>query len=455
MKKLHLDRRSVLKGAGSIAIALPWLEVMAPQKAYSQQYNVAQKFLTVFTPGGTVKEKWASSGSETNFTLGPITSPLNPVKDKILIPHGVDMKSAIGGIHNGGMIGWLTGTGQTPARNDFANGPSLDQVIANIIGNDTPLKSLQVAIRWATGKSHGLLHPINALNYEDNGSFNPIPPRLDPVAIWNDLFGTLDNTDPEALALLNRRKSILDYVDRRYDSLARKLGADDRARLEQHLTKIREIESALSSEVTTGGACSKPTLVDTSDYNPKTGLNSNDNGTVKDISTDRAIPKVGKLMMDMIVMAMACEITKVASLQWTDSEAKHTFPWLNLGEHHHFYQHDGGFRPNECEKIGVWYAQQHAYLIQQMAAVDLGDHSLLDESVVFFGSELSHPPDHTRLNMPFLLAGNGGGMRTGRMLNYNGRSHNDLLSAIANLFGANINEFGNRNYCNGAFTNLT
>ncbi len=454
MKKLHLDRRSVLKGAGSIAIALPFLEIMAPQKAYSQQYNVAQKFLTVFTPGGTVKEKWASSGSETNFTLGPINTPLNPVKDKILIPHGVDMKSAIGGIHNGGMIGWLTGTGQTPSRNDFANGPSLDQVIANIIGKDTPLKSLQVAIRWATGKSHGLLHPINSLNFEDNGSFNPIPPRIDPVAIWNDLFGTLNNTDPEALALLNRKKSVLDYVDRRYDSLAQQLGMDDRARLEQHLTKIREIENALSSEVVAGGACSKPTRVDTSDYNPYTGLNSNDNGSVKDISTDRAIPKVGKLMMDMIVMAMACEITKVASLQWTDSEAKHTFPWLNLGEHHHFYQHDGGFRPNECEKIGYWYAQQHTYLIQQMAAVDLGDHSLLDESVVFFGSELSHPPDHTRLNMPFLLAGNGGGMRTGRMLNYNGRSHNDMLSAIVNLFGANINEFGNRNYCNGAITNL-
>lgn len=454
-KKLNLTRRSVLRGAGSIAVALPWLEIMAPTKAYSQEYNLAKRFLTVYTPGGTVRDKWASSGSEFNFNFGPILQPLNSLKSKILIPHGLDMKSAIGEQHQGGIIALLTGTPQNPSRNDYSGGPSLDQVIANRIGGDTPLKSLQIAIRWATGKSHGLLHPINALNFEDNGRFNPIPPRLDPQQIWNDLFGQLDNTDPEALALLNRRKSVLDFVGKRYQTLSQQLGMADRSRLEQHLTKIREIEKALQNEVVSGGACVKPTRVDTSDYNPKSGLNSSDNGSVKDNRTDAAIPKVGRLMMDMIIMAMACDITRVASLQWTDTEAKHTFPWLNLSDHHHYYQHDGGFRPNECQKIYTWYAEQHAYLLQRMAEVDMGDNSLLDESVVFIGSELSDPPTHDKKNMPFLLAGNGGGLRTGRMLNFNGRSHNDLLSAILNLFGANANAFGDRNFTSGAITNLT
>ena len=122
-------------------------------------------------------------------------------------------------------------------------------------------------------------------------------------------------------------------------------------------------------------------------------------------------------MMDMLVMALACDLTAVATFQWSDTEAKHTFPWLALKDHHHYYQHDGGFRPAECEKICTWYSQQHLYLLQQMAAVDMGGHTLLDESVVFFGSELQDPPSHRKTNMPFFLAGNGGGLRTGRWLN--------------------------------------
>ncbi len=455
MKKIDLNRRSVIKGAGSIAIALPWLEIMAPTKAYSQTFNTAQRLVTVYTPGGTVRDKWASSGSETNFNFGPILQPLNGIKSKVLIPHGFNMASARGEQHQAGIIAFLTGTPQDPGRNSYSGGPSIDQVVANAIGSQSAKKSLQIAIRWATGKSHGLIHPINAMNFEDNGRYNPIPPRVDPQAIWNDLFGTLDTTDPAAAALINRRKSIIDFVGGRFDSLSQRLGMEDRSRLDQHLTKIREIENALAQEVVAGGACSKPERVDTSGYNPTTGLNADDNGAIKDTSTDALIPKVGKLMMDMIVMAMACDITKVSTLQWTDTEAKHTFPWLGLSEHHHFYQHDGGFRPAECEKIGHWYAEQHAYLLEQMDAVDMGGHSLLDESVVFFGSELSHPPTHEKDNMPFLLAGNGGGLRTGRMLNYNGRSHNDLLAGIVNLFGLDVNQFGDARYSGGAVTNLT
>ena len=181
-KKLNLTRRSVLRGAGSIAIALPWLEIMAPTKAYSQEYNLAKRFLTVYTPGGTVRDKWASSGSEFSFNFGPILQPLNSLKSRILIPHGLDMRSAIGEQHQAGIIAFLTGTPQDAGRNGYSGGPSLDQVIANRIGGDTQIKSLQIAIRWATGKSHGLLHPINAL-------LTCIPaPGNSPLVSINTLF---------------------------------------------------------------------------------------------------------------------------------------------------------------------------------------------------------------------------------------------------------------------------
>jgi hypothetical protein len=156
----------------------------------------------------------------------------------------------------------------------------------------------------------------------------------------------------------------------------------------------------------------------------------------------------------MLVMAMACDTTAVATLQWSDTEAKHTFPWLGLKEHHHFYQHDGGFKAPECEQIDTWYSQQHLYLLQQMAAVDMGGRSLLDESVVFFGSEIQDPPSHQKNNMPFVLAGGGGGMRTGRWLTYNSLSHNNLLVSILNLFGDPRQVFGDPKYCTGPLPNI-
>ncbi|MEM6991813.1 MAG: DUF1552 domain-containing protein [Myxococcota bacterium] len=454
----------MLRGAGGIAIALPWLEIMGtPKRAHAGGADVAKRFVTVYTPGGSVidngagENRWRPSGTETDFTLSPILSPLEAVKDQLLGVDGLRMASAVGEQHQAGIIAWLTGT--TQAGNGFSGGPSLDQVIAGLIPGEFSRASIQMAVRWGTGKSHGLLDPINEVNYEDNATFDPIPPRLDPQAIFEAFFSTLDpGNGGEAAARLARKQSILDFVDRRYDALAPGLGAADKQKVEQHLDKIRELEASLDNEIIPSDVCQVPTHVDTSDYDPTTGLESTDDGSVVNVSTDAAIPKVGEFMMDMLVMALACDITPVASLQWSDTEAKHTFPWLDLAQHHHYYQHDGGFRPEELEQIQVWYMQQHAHLLSAMDAVDMGGHTLLDESVVFFGSELSQPPTHSKEDMPFLLAGGGGGMRGGRFLRNDAlpdNSHNNLLVSILNLFGDDAQVFGDPNYCSGPLGNLT
>jgi hypothetical protein len=455
MTKRRLSRRALLRGAGTVAIALPWLEIMGPvAHALSGR---ARRFLAVYTPGGTVADRFWPSGGEHDFTLSPILEPLASVRDKLLILHGIDMRSAVGEQHQAGIVAWLSGTPQSDAHRRFASGPSVDQVIASRISRGIKSRaSIQMALRWATGNSRGLLHPINVANFEDNGTFDPIPPRLDPVAIYADLFGSVDpGNGEEAAQRLARKRSVLDFLDRRYARLAGRLGGADRQRLEQHLEKIREIELALSSGVVPGDRCQAPELVDTSDYNPTTGLNSSSDGRVLDLSTDAAIPKVGRLMTDMMVMAFACDMTAVGTLQWTDTEAKHTFPWLDLNQHHHYYQHDGGFRPAECERIARWYSEQHAYLLEAMDAIDMGGHTLLDESVVFFGSELADPPTHRKYNMPFVLAGRGGGLRSGRYLRYGGVSHNDLLVSILHLFGDDRRVFGDPSFCNGPLGNLT
>jgi hypothetical protein len=453
--KFRLSRRHLLRGAGSIAVGLPWLEAMIPDTARAQSEGAAKRFISVYQPGGTVLNQWRPSGSESDFTLSPILEPLESVKDKLVVFSGIDMKSAIGEQHQAGIVALLTGTPQSAANNQYAAGPSIDQVIAGITSAGKSRKSIEVAVRWATGKSHGNLHPINSLNFSDDNQFSPIPPRIDPVQIWDSLFGALEPTDANStMDVLARKKSMLDFLDRRYDGIAQRLGASDRAKLDQHLTHIRALETSLGSVVPEGTTCVAPQTVDTSDYNPSSGKNADNDGKVVDSRSDAAIPKVGKYFMDMIVTAFACDLTSVATLQWSDTEAKHTFPWLQLSEHHHYYQHDGGFKPNECQAIGRWYSEQHAYLLEQLQAVDMGGHSLLDESIVFFGSELQEPPSHAKNSMPFILAGNGGGLKTNRYVSYNGASHNDLLLAILRLYGDDRATFGDARYCTGVLPNL-
>ncbi len=459
MSKFRLNRRAILRGAGTIAIALPWLEIMGrPRRARAAGPALAQRFVAVFKPGGTVLDQWRPTGTETAFTLSPILQPLAPVKDKLIVLDGLDMKSAIGEQQQSGLVALLTGTAQA-SNIGFATGPSIDQVLASGVLKDQPQPggghivfnhpkaSLELAVRWGTGKAHGRVTPFDILSFANDGTFSPIPPALDPVQIWQGLFGALPG--PTVAAAGRWRKSMLDFVDQRYVKLAGRLGAADKQKLDQHLTSLRALEMQVRY-----GLCTAPPLVDTSDYNPKSGLMSADDGSVVDLKTDAAIPKVGKLMMDMLVMALACDITSVASLMWSDTEAKFTFPWLGLSQTYYYYQNGGGYQPVQCQIIDTWYQTQHAYLLQQMANVDMGGHSLLDESVVFFGSEMQNGSNHVKTSMPFLLAGGGGGLRGGRLLTYDHRSHNDLLVSILNLFGDTRTTFGTPLYCAGPLTNL-
>ena len=444
----RLSRRAVLRGTGSVAIALPWLEIMRPERAAQAASGPARRFVTVYTPGGTVLDNWRPTGTENDFALSPILQPLAPVRERVLVADGLAMKSKYGEQNQAGLIAWLTASAQnqTDGRG-FAMGPSLDQVLAPRLSAGQRLESLQLAVRWGTGKSHGLPHPINIANYADTPTFDPVVPQLDPVKIWDSLFGTLGSESPERAW----DKSILDAVSARYSKLMQRLGAADRQRLEAHLQQIREVEQRLAVLP----VCTPPELIDTSDYDPLEGLNSGDAGEVLDLETDAAIPKVGKLMMDMLVMALACDLTSVASLQWSDTEAKHTFPWLGLPEHLHFYMNDGGYHPVELTKIFTWYCEQHAYLLGQMAATPGLEGSLLDESIVFFGSHIQGPADHSSTDMPFLLAGNGGGLRTNRWVRYDQVSHSNLLVSLLNMCGDARSTFGTPQYCTGPLGGLT
>ena len=233
MTGFRLSRRAVLRGAGSVAIALPWLEAMSEERQARAQDAVtpAKRFITVYQPGGTVRAKYTPTGSENDFQLSPILSPFQAVKSKLLVVDGLDMKCGDQTKlqveqHQGGLVGMLTGAVQ-PGANSYPKSPSMDQVLAATLSAGKQRASIEVAVRWATGKSHGLIHPINALNFEAKAPNSPIPPRLDPQQIFKDLFGTPMPTEPGGAPPIEalRKKSILDFVDRRYATLSQRLGA--------------------------------------------------------------------------------------------------------------------------------------------------------------------------------------------------------------------------------------
>ncbi len=167
-------------------------------------------------------------------------------------------------------------------------------------------------------------------------------------------------------------------------------------------------------------------------------------------------------MTDILVAALACDVTRVATMQWSDSEAKFMLPFLKgsdgkaLADHHHGYQHDRGFQPGALEIIYNWYASDFLYLLQKMDAVtDANGKSMLDNSLVVWVTEIQKPDSHGQDNMPFVLAGKlNGKVRTGRWLKVSSQPHNNLLVSILNLFGLSNTTFGHAKYNTGALTGL-
>lgn len=452
-----IDRRTVLRGAGNVAIALPFLQAMQPpRKAYAA---APPRFVVFYTPGGTVIEAWRPQGTTTNYTFGSILQPLEGVKQHITVVDGVELKVAKEGFghpHTRGMAGVLTGqpTNEGPyetcgGKAGFANGPSVDQVIANKISADRKFKSLQVAVRWPTFFYGGArVSPTNVLCYE--GANRPLPPETDPRALWDRLFKDLGTTGSNVSADKARRTSILDTVKGSYTRLSQKVGTEDRAKLDAHLAKIREVEMSLAAVTgMASAACSSKFGGDLDGAFTSAAKEDTCDGCVE-APKDTLIPRTGKILMDLVAMALACDLTRVATVQWMDSASNNSFPWLGLTDTHHGYQHDRGYQPDGIVKIDNWYAQQFRYFVDKLLELKEGDTSLLASTGVFWCKEISHPNAHSHTDMPFVLAGNAGGAwKGGGWRKVPGASGNDLLLGFVNAYGIDAKTFGKPAYCTG------
>ncbi len=462
--KWLINRRTMLKGAAGVAISLPLLDVMiAPGRAAAQ--SVPKRFAVFFKPGGSVLTDWRPTGTESNFTLSKTLQPLSTLKQKLLVLDGIDLKITeigSGHPHSKGMGGLLTGRELPPGPYEtcggqagFPGGPSVDQVIANKIWTGSKFKSVQVAVNWPTDlRDGGTSSPMNTIIF--SGANQPVPMSIDPKAVWDRMFKDFSKPADQVNAEYNRKKSILDSVSNSYQRLLNRVSTSDRAKLDQHLTRIREIEMSLAPFVSSAAACQQPP-VPTPLGDPLTGhIGDAGSNQQKNPELDARMPDLGKAMMDLLVMAFACDLTRVGTMQFTDSQAYDTFPFLNLNNGHHGYQHDNGYQPDALTKINTWYVSQYAYFLQELDKISEQGATLLDNMAVLYTSELQQADSHGQSNMPFLLAGAAqGSFRTGRWIKYNNVSHNNLLVSLLNAYGITDKTFGNAAYCTGALANLT
>jgi hypothetical protein len=446
---MRLSRRAVLRGAGGIAVGLPLLEAMGPvRRAAAASAVPPRRFVVFFTPDGTIRNNWlptAATGG--GFTLSRILQPLAGNQSHLVVIDGVDNKAAQNGPgddHMKGMGTMLTGIELLPGTTQggccepagLAGGLSVDQAIANKLGTSTKLKSLEVGV-GSTGSG-------TVWNYSSYSAANmPLPPDINPTSVFTRLFGSASADAAAVARLQSERRSVLDAVMAGYSKLAPKLGTDDKAKLDAHLANIRDLETRVAAVGTSGGGCARPAAP-----------------TVTSYKANDSFPQVGQAQMDLMVMALACDLTRVATIQWEKSVGDVQFKWVDstITRGHHDMSHDADTIADTQEKltkINIWYAQQLNYLIEAMKKIPEGSGTMLDNTLILWCNELSKGNLHSHDHMPFLLAGHAGGaLRGNQFLQVSKIPHNNLLVSCMNLMGLPDTTFGNPAYCTGPLGGL-
>jgi Protein of unknown function (DUF1552) len=443
MKKLN--RRHFLRGAGGVAIALPFLGAMGET---ARAAAFPKRFVAFFTGLGQVKSAWAPTGTETSFTLGQVLAPLAKHQSRLLVLEGIDMESAYhgpGDPHQQGIGHALSGTElqvgnlfpyacNPAAMVGWGGGVTLDQYLASKIGQTTKFPSIEFGVQVQNA------NVSSRLVYK--GAGQPVPPEDSPYQGFTRIFSELGGDPGMMKKLRDKRHHVLDAVQQDAKSLAQRLGADDQQKLEHHLDAVASIASHIDAPGQIGGTCAMP------DMGAENDMYANDN-----------YPLMGRLQMDLLAMSLACDLTRVASLQWTSTQTGKVFTWLGQKETHHSLSHSSpsdADRQSQLVAIGNWHASQLAYLMDKLASFPEGNGTVLDNTLILWCTDISQGSSHSRRDMPYVIAGGtGGALKMGRYLKYNGDHHNNLLVSLLNAMDVPDTSFGNPAYCSGALPNLT
>ena len=394
----HLSRRTVLKGAG-VSLALPLLDAMVPAATALGQTAAAPKMRTGFfyiphgaimhnTAHGPAMDRWTPTGAGADFQLSPILGPLEPYKDYVTSFANLENAASAGSVHTINPATWLSatrpdGTGANPSM-----APTLDQIIAQEIGQETPLPSLEVASETTVQSAAGGGGSYTTLSFRDEKS--PLPMEYNPRKIFLQLFGEGDT--PEERDFIGRqRRSILDLVSERARRLQTELGNEDRAVLDSYLETVRELERRAERAGET----------DLSGLNvPNAPM-----GELDDFAEQVT------LMFDLIALAFQADLTRVVSYIMVAEGTNRTYNHIGVPDAFHPVSHHANDveRLEKLVRIQTWHVEKFTEFVAKMAATPDGDGTLLDHSIFLYGSNMSNSDLHDNYPVPNIVVGGGNG----------------------------------------------
>ncbi|MEO1913637.1 MAG: DUF1552 domain-containing protein [Myxococcales bacterium] len=421
--KKALPRRTFLKGIGA-TVSLPLLDAMVPAATALEKTPAkpVRRLGYVFMPMGCDITRWTPPGGEKLEKLSPILSSLEPVKQDVTIVSNLELANAYPGSHATSNSAFLSAAkAKVTESTDYYLGTTADQIAARHIGQTTQLPSLEMAMDLL--KLVGQCDNGYACVYQNNLSWSspttPLPAEAHPRIVFESLFGE-GGTAKERRAALRSRASLLDSISEEITRLQRDLGPADRAKLEEYLTAVREVERRI-----------------------QTAESGDAKNQLPDLDRPLGVPASyadhARLMFDLQVLALQGDVTRVTTFQLARETSNRTYPEIGVPDPHHPLSHHG----NNAEKVALmakinsFHVSLFAEFILKLKKTTDGNGSLLDHSLYLYGSGMGNPNVHDHTNLPTIVAGGGAGkMRGGRHIQY------DKPTPMANLHLSLLNKVG-------------
>jgi hypothetical protein len=409
--KKSLPRRTFLRGLG-VAVGVPLLDSMVPALSKAADaVKPATRLAFIYVPNGVMMDFWTPSEVGTAFQFTPTLEPLVPFRDRLLVLTGLAHMEALalpgenGGDHARASSSFLTGVHARKTEGaEILAGISVDQIAGRVLGKYTQLASLELALD-AT-ETIGECESGYSCAYTNTLSWRtpttPVPMEHHPRAVFENLFGDSTSTDPKARAAeIKSDHSILDFVAQGVNNLVRKVSPSDRSKIDDYLDAIRDVERRIQL----------------AERQPKRELPVID----RPVGIPATYKEHAMLMYDLQVLAFQCDLTRVITFMTGHEQTNRAYPEIGIPDSHHPLSHHGGNAEKKAKlvQINLYHTKLLSYFLEKLRSTPDGDGSLLDHSIVLYGSGLSDGNMHTHDNLPMLLAGGGSGqIKGGRHIRY-------------------------------------
>jgi hypothetical protein len=427
--KKSLSRRTLLRGAG-VSIALPFLDAMLPAQTPIRGSAAAppSRFSFIYIPHGMIMDEFTPATDGKNFEITNILTPLAPFKERLTVVSGMEAAPAGGGSagdHMRSASAYLSGN---PPRKNAGSNPYLattvDQVIAQKIGRDTPLPSLEVRIEDADGVTcdddYSCVY-LNTISWA--APDKPLPMERNPLIVMERLFGD-GSTPEERVKHRKENTSILDSITNEAAHLRSVIGPGDRSRVDQYLDDIREVERRLQASIKSTADVDLP--------DAPAGL-------------PQSWDEHAKVMHDLQALAFIAGMTRVSTFMYSKDKINRTFPESGIKSGFHSASHTSGQEAakKEFAQMNRYHIDVLAYFIKKLQATPDGDGTLLDHSMVMFGSTMSNGDIHDHSPLPVVLVGGASGrLKGGHLRNPPHTPLSNLLLTVLHKAGIEKESFG-------------